>query len=109
MINYSKFKILLKKHDINLFDDEYRLLFNNMKILDRICNNENNIKKSTSSNQVGGSFEKLVSPFYILGKSFEKENLFSRKKIVMVVNNLKNNNFDGAKFICKKNFSPKIV
>ena len=95
MINYSKFKILLKKHDINLFDDEYRLLFNNMKILDRICNNENNIKKSTISNQVGGSFE--------------KENLFSRKKIVMVVNNLKNNNFDGAKFICKKNFSPKIV
>lgn len=109
MINYSKFRNLLKKHDINLFDHEYRLLFNNMKILEKICNNENNIKKSGNYNQYGGSFENLISPFYILGKSFDKENIISKKKILLVISNLKNNNFDGAKFICKKNFLPKIV
>tara|TARA_B100001248_G_C27396100_1_gene465678 strand:- start:252 stop:599 length:348 start_codon:yes stop_codon:yes gene_type:complete len=115
MIKYQKFKNLLKKHEINLFDDEYRLIFDNMGLLEKICNDENkiskNIIKKKSKIQVGGDYEDLLSPFYILGKSFQNEDksiIFSTK-LKMVIENLNNSNFEGAKFICKKNFYPKII
>ena len=115
MIKYQKFKNLLKKHEINLFDDEYRLIFDNMGLLEKICNEENiitkNIIKKNSRIQVGGDYDNLVSPFYILGKSFQNEDksiVFS-KKLKMIIENLNNSNFERAKFLCKKNFNPKII
>ena len=115
MIKYQKFKNLLKKHEINLFDYEYRLIFDNMGLLEKICNDENkiskNIIKKNSKIQVGGNYDDLLSPFYILGKSFQDEykSIIFRTKLKMVVENLNNSNFERAKFICKKNFYPKII
>lgn len=115
MINYLKFKNLLKKHKVNLFDDDYRILYNNMLLLDKQCNYENyynnKSNKSSDSNQVGGNICNFISPFYLLGKSLDKSknSILFEKKILMVLNNLKNDNFDSAKFICRKNYCPKII
>ena len=112
MINYLKFKNLLKKHKINLFDDDYRILYNNMLLLDRYCHNENySNNKSNNSKQVGGSIYNFTSPFYLLGKSLDnsENSILFEKKILMVLNNLKNNNFDKAKFVCGKNYYQKII
>ena len=115
MLNYNKFKEFLKKHKINLFDDEYRILFNDMQLLDKYCYSENdyknNLANSVGSIQVGGNSDKLLSPFYLLGKSLDKSanSILYEKKLMMILNNLKNNNFCGAKFICNKNYLPKII
>jgi hypothetical protein len=113
MLNYNKFKELLKKHKINLFDDEYRILFNDMRLLDKYCYSENNFKnrnRLADSIQVGGNTNILLSPFYLLGKSLDKStnSILYEKKLMMILNNLKNNNFSRAKFICNKDYLPKI-
>ena len=56
------------------------------------------------SNQIGGGTNNesyLVSPFTILKKN-------NKQIIIKLIDNLVNNNFNGAKFICQENFTLKI-
>ena len=94
-MDFLEYKNNLIKHDIKLFDCDYRISFNNMFIL-----NDTIFK----SNQLGGGENNesyLISPFIILKKG--------QKEIInKLINNLVDNNFNGAKFVCQKNFTLKI-
>ena len=94
-MDFLEYKNNLIKYDINLFDCDYRISFNNMFIL-----NDTIFK----SNQIGGGKTNesyLISPFIILNKG-------DKEIINKLINNLVDNNFNGAKFVCQKNFTLKI-
>ena len=134
MVNFIEFKNKLIMQEIMLFDHDYRLLLNNMNILDNDLNQNNHVNKNQ---QIGGA-SYYESPFFILDKSYTnkkqrtKEDPSSKKsdtqceqnleininsidssiykiKLSKIIDNLVHNKFDKAKYICSKKFIPKIV
>jgi hypothetical protein len=91
-MNYLEYKNILINNNIILFDDDYRISFNNMFILnDSIIN----------SNQHGGGNKDsiyYVSPFTILNKG-------ENKKIKKMIDCLSRNNLNAAKYVCQNNFN----
>ena len=78
---FTDFKNHLIKNNILLFDDQYRISYKNtIDLLKEINNDEKKMN--------------YISPFNIIKKE-EKE------KIKLLIDNLKNNNIIGAKYICK--------
>ena len=127
MVNFIEFKNKLIMQEIMLFDHDYRLLLNNMNILDNELKQNNIVNKNQ---QIGGA-SYYESPFFILDKSntntnsiglaripynqnleFNINNIDSsiyKIKLSKIIDNLVYNKFDKAKYICSKKFIPKIV
>ena len=116
MTSYLSFKNKMKEDSVLLFDSEYRIIFNNMKILDNFIKHKN--KDPSSLIQKGGYYSANLSdsPFYILkmsnmkyseSKKFEKQ-LFDNK-FKTIVQNLKEDNFKRAIDICSKSYYPILV
>jgi hypothetical protein len=116
MTSYLSFKNKMIEEDIMLFDSEYRVIFNNMKVLDNLTKNKN--KDPNSLIQKGGYYSANLSdsPFYILEMSnmeysvprkFEKQ-LFD-KKFKTIVQSLKEDNFERALYVCNKSYFPILV
>lgn len=108
-MDYSEFRNILVNNDFIMFDHDYRILFNNMKLLDKICISSK-IRNRNEHNQNGGSLEEFDSPFNIikLSKSNTLQKVIFKKKLKFIIYNLNSNNFGRAKFICNKNYCPKI-
>ena len=76
---------LLKKHDIFLYDSEYRIsYFRLIKLSDRVY-----------KNQFGGGSNNILSPIIILKKDNTDSN-----KIKKIVESLLNNNLKMAEYLC---------
>ena len=128
-ISFEKFKSILLNHNINLFDHDFRIIYQNFKILDnnieiksnnlnggslidklRNFSNIKYIKHSDSNAKHSHEEFQFLSPFEIITN--EKNPLLAKvnkKKTELLVESLKFNNFDKAKYICKKKFIPILV
>ena len=105
MTSYLSFKNKMKEDSILLFDSEYRIIFNNMKILDNFIKHKN--KDPSSLIQKGGYILKMSNMKYSESKKFEKQ-LFDNK-FKTIVQNLKEDNFKRAIDICSKSYYPILV
>lgn len=128
-ISFEKFKSILLNHNINLFDHDFRIIYQNFKILDnnigiksnnlnggslinklRNFTNVKYIEKSDSLDKKKQEEFQFLSPFEII--TDERNPLLSKvnkKKTKLLVESLQFNNFDKAKYICKKKFIPILV
>ena len=124
---FENFKIFLSNYGANLFDYDYRILFENFKIIEKRIFEKNLIGKPVGLS--GGSIiNKLKnftdsieykehgsydSPFKIISnKNIEiskSEFDINKKKANLLIDNLKFNNFDKAEYVCKKDFTPILV
>ena len=89
-MDFLEYKNILANNDIYLFDYDYRNSYHNMFIL----NDELYL-----FNQTGGGQNKefFISPFILIKKS-------NKKVINKFIDNLTQNNFNGAKYLCKNEF-----
>ena len=95
-MNFLDYKNHLLSNNIKLFDDDYRISYYNLNILnDSILNN----------NQHGGG--KIDNNNYISPMTIIKRD--DTKLIELLVNNLISNNFDGAKYLCQSDIVLKYV
>ena len=95
-MKFINFKNKLQKNDIRLFDSEYRNIYSNMKILNLLLLSEQKGGGDTSNTDI------YYYPFSILDKN-DKNNT---KRIHLIIDSLKSDNFNKAKFACKKSFVP---
>ena len=123
----ENFKIFLSNYGAKLFDHDYRILFENFKILEKRIYEKNLIDK-TDELSGGSIINKLKnftdsieykengqfdSPFKIISnkniiKSKSEFDIY-KKKTDLLIDNLKLNNFDKAEYVCKKDFIPLLV
>ncbi len=92
-MNFLEYKKLLKSKGINLFDDEYRVSYHNIMILNYDLVN---------TMQTGGGNNKdfyYLSPLSLLRNSGSKD----INRIKLIVSNLASGNIASAKYTCQSN------
>jgi len=91
-MNFLEYKKLLKSKGINLFDDEYRISYHNIMILNYDLVN---------TMQVGGGNRDFyyLSPLSLLRNSGNKD----INRIKLIISNLISGNMASAKYSCQSN------
>ena len=95
-MDFLEYKNYLIANDIKLFDHDYRISYKNMLSLNDVI---------FSQNQIGGgniSDEYYISPLIIVKHD-------NNKLINLLVDNLVNNNIEGAKFLCNNKLVLKYI
>jgi hypothetical protein len=95
-MDFLEYKNYLIANNIKLFDHDYRISYKNMLSLNDVI---------FSQNQIGGghiSDEYYISPLIIVKHD-------NNKLINLLVDNLVNNNIEGAKFLCNNKLVLKYI
>ena len=99
-MNFLEYKNYLIATDIKLFDHDYRISYKNMLSLNEVI---------LSQNQIGGcnsSSEYYISPITLIERNSANKN---NKIINFLINNLKNNNIEIAKYLCNNKLVLKYI
>jgi len=94
-MDFLDYKNHLLSNNIRLFDDDYRISYHNLIVLnDSIIN----------SNQIGGGSEdnNYMSPLTIIKRD-------NKKLTKLLIRNLLDNNYNGAKYLCQSELVLKYV
>ena len=94
-MDFLEYKNYLLANNIHLFDCDYRISYQNAFILNHTIINTNQTGGANIKND-----EYFLSPFLVLKRKNEKV-------IKLLVKNLVESNFHGAKYICENNFTLK--
>ena len=95
-MDFLEYKNYLIANNIKLFDHDYRISYKNMLSLNYVI---------FSQNQTGGgniSNEYYISPLILVKQD-------NNKLINLLVDNLVNNNIEGAKFLCNNKLVLKYI
>jgi|UniRef100_A0A6C0ITT9 hypothetical protein len=95
-MDFLEYKNYLIANNIKLFDHDYRISYKNMLSLNDVI---------FSQNQTGGgniSNEYYISPLILVKQD-------NNKLINLLVDNLVNNNIEGAKFLCNNKLVLKYI
>lgn len=94
-MDFLDYKNYLLSNNIKLFDDDYRISYHNLNVLNKSIIN--------SEQSGGGTKENIyISPLTIIKRQ-------NKKLIELLVDNLLNSNYDGAKYLCQTELVLKYV